>query len=338
MFALLLPALLLAPPPARPELQRPNPTHPQPVDWSTLDRSVLDHSHYLTAPAGKRGRLRAEGGRIVDGEGNRVRFWGINVTGATCTPSHEDADRLAAIFARLGFNRVRFHHLDAGWGRILAEGDTTRRLDPDALDRLGYFVAALKAKGIYSNLNLNVGREYRSGDGVKDFGTLGYGKGPTYFDPQLIALQKEYARQLLTFENPHTGLTFAEDPAVCTVEVMNENSLLEAWGNGRFAARPRWGEPYYGGTWGQVPDSYVTDLHRLYGEWADATLTPIELRALRTSAGAAAGPIPLTTVEEQATGDPARVASDARFLEQLETRFLTEMRRFLREDLLEGQR
>ena len=239
LAVLLLSALLSVGPPAAPA-----PTLPQPVDWATLGDSVIDHSHFLTAPAGKNGRLRAAGGRIVDGNGDRVRFWGMNVTGPACTPGREDADFLAMTFARLGINRVRFHHLDASWGQIFPPGDTTRELDPAALGRLGYFVAALKAKGIYSNLNLNVGREYRPGDGVKGHATLGYAKGPTFYNPHLIALQKAYARQLLTWENPHTGLTFAEDPAVCTVEALNENSLLEAWATGRFAERPpRWGEP-----------------------------------------------------------------------------------------------
>ena len=281
MLALLLPALLAADPP---ELARPNPTVPQPVDWTTLGDSVIDHSHFLVAPAGKTGRLRRDGARIVDGEGNRVRFWGINLSGNAGTPSHEDADLLADIFARWGFNRVRLHGFDASWGDIFPDGDTTRELDSNALDRLGYFVAALKAKGVYTNLNLNVAREYRSGDGVRDHEKLGYAKGPTFYDPRLIELQKEYARQLLTWRNPHTGLTFAEDPAVCTVEVVNENSLLEAWGNGRLAEKPVWGDGGFGGTWGQVPPSYVRDLHRLYGEWADAAL-PAEESADAPRAG-----------------------------------------------------
>ena len=330
MLALLLPALLAADPP---ELARPEPTHPQPVDWTTLGDSVIDHSHFLTAPAGRTGRLRRDGARIVDGDGNRVRFWGINLSGNSGTPSHEDADLLAEIFARWGFNRVRLHGFDASWGEIFPEGDTTRTLAPDALDRLGYFVAALKARGIYTNLNLNVAREYRAGDGVRDHDTLGYAKGPTFYDPRLIELQKEYARQLLTWRNPHTGLTFAEDPAVCTVEVVNENSLLEAWGNGRLAEKPVWGDGGFGGTWGQVPPSYVRDLHRLYAEWADATLPPSELKTLREQAGAAAGPIPLSTPDRFGELPESWVVTDARFLEHLETRFFTEMRRFLRDDL-----
>ena len=336
MPALLLVALLSGNPPADPPADRshwPNPTHPQPVDWTTLSESVIDHSHYLHAPAGRDGHVRARNGRIETPTGRRVRWWGMNVTGATCTPKREDADFLADVFARLGINRVRFHHLDANWGEIFPDGDTTRTLDPAALDRLGYFVAALKAKGVYSNLNLHVGREFRAGDGVKDHKALGYAKGPALFDPRLIELQKEYARQLLTWENPHTGLTFAADPAVCTVEILNENSLLESWAGGRLSAELAESEGGGGRTWGSVPASYVADLHRLYGEWADATLPPEELKALRAAAGAATGPIPLTTVAEQATGDRRRVMTDARFLEHFETRFFKEMRRYLREEL-----
>ena len=336
MPALLLVALLAADPPADPPADRshwPNPTHPQPVDWTTLPESVVDHSHYLHAPAGRDGHVRVRNGRIETPTGRRVRWWGMNVTGATCTPKREDADFLAAAFARLGINRVRFHHLDANWGEIFPDGDSTRTLDPAALDRLGYFIAALKAKGVYSNLNLHVGREFRAGDGVKDHAALGYAKGPALFDPRLIELQKEYARQLLTWENPHTGLTFAADPAVCTVEILNENSLLESWAGGRLSAELAASEGAGGRTWGSAPASYVADLHRLYGEWADATLPPEELKALRAAAGAARGPIPLTTVAEQATDDRRRVTTDARFLEHLETRFFKEMRHYLREEL-----
>ena len=44
--------------------------------------------------------------------------------------------------------------------------------------------------------------------------------------PPYVAALKQYARDLLTHVNPHTGLAYRDDPAVAIVEVNNENSLL----------------------------------------------------------------------------------------------------------------
>jgi hypothetical protein len=69
-------------------------------------------------------------------------------------------------------------------------------------------------------------------DGVPDADSLkDYAKGFTLFDPLLIALQKEYARQLLGHVNPYSGLTLAADPVVGMVEITNENSLYLLWRN-----------------------------------------------------------------------------------------------------------
>jgi len=44
-------------------------------------------------------------------------------------------------------------------------------------------------------MNLNVARQFNELDGVPDADSLiEFGKGVTLFDPQLITLQKEYAR------------------------------------------------------------------------------------------------------------------------------------------------
>ncbi len=50
-----------------------------------------------------------------------------------------------------------------------------------------------------------------------------------FFDAQVLELQKEYARKLLTHRNTYTGQTYAEDPAVAFVEINNENGLIHAW-------------------------------------------------------------------------------------------------------------
>ena len=95
-------------------------------------------------------------------------------------------------------------------------------------------MAELKKRGIYVDLNLNVGRSYRAGDSVPDFDRIRWAKGMTLYDPRLIALQKEYARMLLTHVNPYTGLAYRDEPAMAIVEILNENARL-----GRLLARRR---------------------------------------------------------------------------------------------------
>ena len=89
---------------------------------------------------------------------------------------------------------------------------------------MDYLVYQLKLNGIYTNFNLNVGRVYKSGDGVQDYSLIGVAKAVTYFDPRLVELQKEYARQLLTHHNPYTKTSYNDEPAIAIVEIVNENS------------------------------------------------------------------------------------------------------------------
>nr|MBX2871693.1 carbohydrate binding domain-containing protein [Saprospiraceae bacterium] len=60
-------------------------------------------------------------------------------------------------------------------------------------------------------------------------GIIDFGKAVTYYDPQLIELQKEFAGQLLGSENPYTGLRVADDPVVGMVEITNENTIYGYW-------------------------------------------------------------------------------------------------------------
>jgi hypothetical protein len=213
---------------------------PFPIDWANLDRSVIDGASFLKAPAGQAGFVRVDGSRLVFPDGARFRVWGVNVVADGGFPTHDEADRLAADLARLGVNAVRFHGLDASWGgrEIFEKGaDTTRRLDAENLDRFDYLVASLKQRGIYSNINLNVFRTFRPGDGVRDAKLLGLGKSATFFNPRLVELQKEYARQLLTHRNAYTGKPYTAEPAVLCIELVNENSVLEGWCNWRLVGR-----------------------------------------------------------------------------------------------------
>jgi len=165
---------------------------PYVMDWQNSAAALVDLSSLLDAPAGKNGAIEIKDGHLATPDGRRFRIWGVNVTGSACFPSKEDAPVVAAHLARFGINCVRFHFLDSNWsGSLFVKGrDDTRALDPEQLDLLDYFVAELKKRGIYTNLNLNVGRNYRKDDGVRDYEYLGMAKVVNYFDRRVRELHE----------------------------------------------------------------------------------------------------------------------------------------------------
>ncbi len=165
--------------------------------------------------------------------GKPYRFWGVNLVAGGAFPTKTVAPNIAGRMRKMGINLVRFHHLENPWAgddNSLVGTTSTRSLNPTTLDRLDFMIAEMKRNGIYSNMNLNVSRTFRVGDGVAGADSLPeFGKGVTIFDPQLIDLQREFARQLLTHVNPYTQKSYAEDPSVAMVEMINENSLYGMW-------------------------------------------------------------------------------------------------------------
>ena len=147
----------------------------------------VDISSWNHKPAGKLGFVRAENGHLYAGV-ERIRFLGVNVVFGGAFPEHGEADKTAARLARFGINAVRFHHLGT---RPAPDGllqKDMKTLDPAQLDRFDYFVAALKRHGIYSDINLHVGRKY---PGFADWGedTPKYWKGVDLFYSPMITLQ-----------------------------------------------------------------------------------------------------------------------------------------------------
>ncbi len=302
---------------------------PFPMDWSTLDRCALGLERHLDPPAGRHGFLREQGGHLVFEDGTRFRIWGVNLTAVACVPEPDQAAILADRLARLGINAVRFHMIDGGPLFVPGAADT-RRLDPAALDRMDRLVAELKRRGIYVNLNLNAGRRYRPGDGVRDAEQLYYGKAATFFNHRLIELQHEFARQLLTHSNPYTGAEYRHEPAVATIELVNENSLLEAWVAGRLVGQSVT-NPH---TWSPLPVSYADELTALYNDWLRARLSAAELARLREEADVGAdAPIPRLAPAAFASASTNRFRLEARFYLETELAFFREMRRLLKEDL-----
>jgi len=296
------------------------PLKPFTIDHRAASNSLIDLSFLLDAPAGKNGFIRVEKGHLVKPDGKRIRFWGVNLTdwsrGSVMVPPKEDAPLWAATLARFGVNCVRLHFLDLDAPRGLIDRTRTdsRELDPQQLDREDFFIAELKKRGIYVNVNLNVGRSYKAGDGVQDWDKIRWAKGLTLFDARLIELQKEYAKQLLTHRNPYTNTEYRNDPGVAIVEILNENALYVGF-------RPP--TPYY--------DNALTNI---YNAWLRERLSAEKLRSLRTLAGVSDDqPVPRLKTAEVATAPRERFSTELSFFMELESNYFRDMKAYLKDTL-----
>lgn len=302
------------------------------IEWEKAEESAIDLSSFLEAPAGKDGFIRVEKDHLVKPDGERFRIWGVNICSAYCFPPKEDAPATAADLARYGINCVRFHHMDTRYGGIFDPNrDDTRHLSTQNLDRLDFFIAELKKRGIYSNLNLNVSRQFKKGDGVRDYAILGYAKGATYFNERIVELQREYARQLLTHHNPYTKSEYRHEPAVAVVEMVNENSMVESWLMYRLVGK----DPEDGGsTWSPLPVSYAKELTEQYNAWLAKRFSEEQLERFRELSGVKAGqPVPRLQPHEFAKAPQERFHTEAAFYMELEDRFFRGMRKLLKEEL-----
>jgi hypothetical protein len=246
-----------------------------PFTLPTLDGAptTVDVSALNSAPAGKAGFVRVQGEHFVDGNGQKIRFWGVNVNYAGAFPPKDIAPRVAARLAKFGFNSVRLHQFETTEGSgvssstIFKVGTNSRGLpevtwpleiDPVQLDRFDFFVAELIKRGIYINLNLHVARKVRDQDGFVYSNLLPEkDKGIAYFDSRLEEKNKEFTRELLNHVNPYLGRAYKDEPGLCAIEVDNENSLLSLWLEGTISEGGR--RP--------LPDYYADRLRASWNDW-----------------------------------------------------------------------
>ncbi|HWI59689.1 MAG TPA: carbohydrate binding domain-containing protein, partial [Bacillota bacterium] len=227
------------------------------LPWNDGAASVTDFSSLNRSIGPERVAVDTNGHFVANGQ--RVRFLGVNFAGDSPFMPTNNAEGVAARLAKFGVNSVRFHHMDASWafgGGLLSYTSTSStNFNASQLERVHYVVSRLRAHGIYSDINLLVGREYRSGDGLgpevtsmdwKDAHVLGFFYAPA------LALHKDYATKLLSPTNRFTGLPLARDPAVAFVEVMNENGILQKW---------------YDGGLDRLPARYATNLQARWNGW-----------------------------------------------------------------------
>jgi len=212
--------------------------YPFQSDASTVP-ALIGMNDWLEAPAGKHGRVKREGDQL---RYNRLPFqiWGINNTFAECAPSREMAEKRAAFYAKYGINSVRLHKYGEGngWRGILGD-DSFSGFDPEGLDRMDFFIAQLKSKGIYVKFSPSFGpprlmpADKTVVPFLEEFGAFEEDEGAIQIPHSGIfyshAIQDVHIQQmvnLLQHKNPYTGLTYAEDPAIWDLEIINEQSIL----------------------------------------------------------------------------------------------------------------
>lgn len=309
------------------------------IDHFLRQDSEADVAFLLDPPAGKHGFIRAAGGHLMNGT-ERFRIWGVNVTGwvkgSALLPPKDQSPLWAAELARLGVNCVRFHFLDRTTNEIprgLIDGsrNDSRMFDPEQLDRLDFFLAELKKRGIYSDLNLNVGRNYKPGDEVPGSGLIGVAKAITYIGDRLLELQREYARMLLTHYNPYTRSEYRNEPAVAIVELVNENSVLEFWFRNWLRGQLVPGGPRYQL---DLTPHYEKILTARYNTWLSKRISPAELQRFRALCKVKAGaPVPRLHREEFADAPKERFYTEAAFYTEIEGGFFREMKAYLKHTL-----
>ena len=221
------------------------------LPWDDASESATNISWLNDKPAGRDGFVHVKDGHFFAGE-KRLRIFGVNTCFAANFPDKAMAPKVAARMAKFGINCVRFHHMDmmSAPGGIFAKDGRT--LDPGQLDRLDFFIAELKKNGIYAGLHLHVSRTYPDRPRAEKKGNPDYDKGVDNYCAAMIAMQKDYARDLLTHVNAYTGKRYADEPAVALVEVNNENAFGFQW---------------WAGQMDDLPNPYREELESLWAAW-----------------------------------------------------------------------
>ena len=204
------------------------------------DRLMVTDGHFCRMPdqvADKTKPKIARADKKHHSDCDRVRLFGANLAFGANFPTADDAQRIARRLSKLGINLVRLHHMDSSpdsnpnnAGSILTTAPYPT-LNPVAVTRLRNFLDALKAEGIYADLNLHVGYTFRPDvDHVPRVSTglamPNQSKPLHIFYPRMVTLQAQFARSLIE------ALALKDDPVLGVIEIDNETSLLQAWQTG----------------------------------------------------------------------------------------------------------
>jgi hypothetical protein len=202
---------------------------------NTLEAGVIGMNEWLDAPAGKHGFLQMDGENLRFENGVPVRLWGTNICSRLPFVEQARADSFAHMMAKYGMNAVRFHKFS--W--YAYDSGHSTRFDRNQFEKFDYFQYRLREKGIYYGWSHIYGHRVQPGDsskllGYEEIRNLSYPwshlNGSTAslvnFAPDLQELNIALTVDMLNHVNPHTGLRYADDPALAFIEFQNEDNIF----------------------------------------------------------------------------------------------------------------
>jgi hypothetical protein len=294
---------------------------PLQLDLDIVPGSALDFSTMglQDAPAGKHGWLRAntDGTFSFQQQPDKpVRFYGVNLCFSAQYLAHNVSDLLAERLARLGYNAVRLHHYE---GELTDRAADHTRLNAEKLDQLDYLIAALIKRGIFVTTDLYVSRPVDVARLVPSFqasrrDSMNSFKVLAVINPQAYENWKAFSRNLLTHVNPYTQRSYAAEPALAWLSLINEGNL------GNYMQLIR-----------DIPDYKVAWNRWLVEEYGGRDALA---KAWRDLLKADEDPDRGTVVLEGSINDRHERGRDTiRFLAQVEKDFLERAVKFLREEI-----
>jgi len=191
---------------------------------SALDFSAMG---LHDAPAGKHGYTLAKGAHFEFEKKTGVsqRFYGVNFCFGANVPDLETAKRIGLRLARIGYNAARLHHYENHLTEGSADGTT---INPVQLAKFDALMAAFIKNGIYITTDLYVSRTvpWRS-VGIDRDGNIGMDEFKLLVAVHEGAWEnlKKFTCQWMLHINPHTGRTYAEEPALAWLAITNEGNF-----------------------------------------------------------------------------------------------------------------
>lgn len=270
--------------------------------------TALDMSTWraTAVPAGSRGRITVSGDKLHEA-GVEVRF---NI--ATIAPDNSftslsltnaQIDAGVAHLKCCGYNAIRIHGIE-NW--LMSGVDGAAVFPDDRLERADYFMAALKAAGIFWVLNQQSYNLFADMDGVTNRFTYTEAsncKPRIYVEQEVRENWRAGVAGMWNRVNRYTGINTMQDPALLMIELYNESSATFCASGGLSGVWPtKWKTRTVGSTpaaqtWGE----WLADPAASHGYSSLAALNGSWGTAHASYAAAAAGDPPLMSTALPAT-------------------------------------